>query len=379
MREPPEKHSGSSTNENPYKKYFERMKNSMENYKYILNNIVFLTTALLITFSMIICSKNNTNKNLSVTESHTNISIINGKWHINGKITYPGSRAEGLLMNVRMVNSIFEDLHIKDFLPEVNTDEFISSLNDYIQHGIRAFTVCLQGGYPGYEGARNSAYNSDGSLRAGYMSRAERVIRACDSAGAAVILSCFYQRQDQFLNDEKAVKNALTNTIDWLKAKGFTNVLLEVANEYRHPGYDHTIIKEEKGEVELIRLAKERYPQLLVSTSGMGNGIMASEISEEADFIVIHFNSTPLEEIPGTIRNLQKYNKPIVCNEDDKNSEEEYVNAIELSVLNSCSYGLMLVIGRNKWHPNQHAPFIFRGYQDSKPIYDKFKEVTTAK
>ena len=39
----------------------------------------------------------------------TRVSVVNGQWHINGTITHPGSAAEGLLMNVRMVNAIFED------------------------------------------------------------------------------------------------------------------------------------------------------------------------------------------------------------------------------------------------------------------------------
>jgi hypothetical protein len=30
-------------------------------------------------------------------EGQTRVSITNGRWHINGKVTYPGARAEGLL------------------------------------------------------------------------------------------------------------------------------------------------------------------------------------------------------------------------------------------------------------------------------------------
>ena len=102
-------------------------------------------------------------------EPTTKVSIADGKWHLNGRVTYPGAPAEGLLMNVRMVNAVFEDVneqsHPGDFDPNANTDRFIARISDYVNHGVRAFTLCLQGGSCGYEGAANSAFNPDGSLR----------------------------------------------------------------------------------------------------------------------------------------------------------------------------------------------------------------------
>jgi hypothetical protein len=74
---------------------------------------------------------------------------------IDGRITYPAP-AEGLLMNVRMVNAVFEDRSRPEFDPDANTDEFIAQIPDYVAHGVRAFTVCLQGGMPGYEGRRSA-------------------------------------------------------------------------------------------------------------------------------------------------------------------------------------------------------------------------------
>ena len=76
-------------------------------------------------------------------------------------------------------------------------------------HGVNAFTLSLQGGMPGYEGALNSAFEPDGSLRESYLARVARVIEACDRAGLVVILGCFYQRQDQVLADEAAVRAAV--------------------------------------------------------------------------------------------------------------------------------------------------------------------------
>src|SRR4051794_26515036 len=83
----------------------------------------------------------------------TEVSIRDGRWHINGRVTYPGAKAEGLLMNVRMVNAVFEDARRPEFDPDANTDRFIKQIPGYVGHGIRAFTLCLQGWMPGYEGA----------------------------------------------------------------------------------------------------------------------------------------------------------------------------------------------------------------------------------
>lgn len=86
----------------------------------------------------------------------TQVSIADGRWHINGEVTYRGARAEGLLLNVRMVNATFEDRNRPDFDAEANTDKFIAHIPDYVAHGVRALTLNLQGGMPGYEGAQQS-------------------------------------------------------------------------------------------------------------------------------------------------------------------------------------------------------------------------------
>ena len=106
----------------------------------------------------------------------TRVSIKDTRWYLNGHLTYSSTQAEGLLMNVRMVNAIFEDRKRPEFDADKNTDEFISAIPDYSVQGVRAFTVNLQGGFPGYEGAVNSAFNANGSLRKSYLQRTKRVI-----------------------------------------------------------------------------------------------------------------------------------------------------------------------------------------------------------
>ena len=75
-------------------------------------------------------------KSKPVAASRTRVSISGRQWRINGRATYPGTRAEGLLMNVRMVNAVFEDRNRPDFDAETNTAEFITKIPDYVAHGI---------------------------------------------------------------------------------------------------------------------------------------------------------------------------------------------------------------------------------------------------
>ena len=303
-------------------------------------------------------------------QQQTHISIVGNRWYLNGQVTYPGTQAEGLLMNVRMVNAVFEDRNRSDFDAEANTDQFITKIPDYTAHGIRAFTLCLQGGTPGYEGAVNSAFNPDGSLRENYLKRVLRVIDACDKHSVVVILGCYYQRQDQILKDEEAVRTGVIGVARWVTEIGRSNVVLEIANEYGHAGFDHPILKTPEGQTELIRLAKRTAPKVLVSTSGGGGGILYDEVAQVSDFLLIHYNHTSLEAIPHRITALKKHSKPVVCNEDEKVGVEG-AKAAESSVVNGASWGLMEV------EINQHFPFEFNGARDDLTVYAKLKELTT--
>lgn len=303
-------------------------------------------------------------------EPRTSVSIRDGKWHLNGQVTYPGTKAEGLLMNVRMVNSVFEDRRKPDFDAEANTDQFLKVLPDYAAHGVRAFTICLQGGMPGYEGALNSAFEPDGGLRESYLARVRRVIEACDRAGLVVILGCYYQRQDQILTDETAVRSGVLHVADWIRRSGFRNVVLEIANEFDHRGFGHPILRTVQGQIELIRLVRARVPGLLVSTSGLGHGRFPDALGEVVDFLLIHFNGTQLDGIPARIAALRKHAKPIVCNEDDKTGQTA-ARAAELCVTHGASWGLMLK------DVNQYFPFQFRGAADDPVVYARLRELTS--
>jgi CubicO group peptidase (beta-lactamase class C family) len=300
----------------------------------------------------------------------THVAVQKDQWFLDGAVTYRGAQAEGRLMNVRVVNAVFEDTRRPDFDPEANTERFVQHVPEYVRHGVRAFTVNLQGGMPGYEGAVNSAFDADGTLRPAYLRRVRGMIEACDREGAVVILGCFYQRQDQLLKDETAVRAGVVNVAQWLKGCGFSNVVLEIANEFGHPGFDHPLLRTAVGQVELIGLAKKTHPDLLVSTSGLGDGTVPKEVARAADFLLIHLNSTKTEDIPERIKAMKEFGKPVVCNEDARVGASG-AKAAEVCVANGASWGLMVE------KVNQHYPFAFRGAADDEAVYAALKALTS--
>lgn len=338
-------------------------------------SFAFVVAAMSLTFCCYTCYHPGTK---------TEVSIAGEQWLINGQAILIGSPAEGLLVNVRVVNAVFEDNSLaaqehlpKDFTPDENTARFISKIPDYFNHGIRAFTISLQGGMPGYEGAVNTAFNADGSLKDEYLDRVARVITAADRQGAVVIVSCFYQRQHSHsfaLNGKDAILKAVENVARWIQEKEFSNVVLEVSNEFSHGGYnkwkDGEWLRSVDGQIELIRHVKRLAPNLLVSTSGMGSGLIPEPIAREADYIILHFNRTPLNLIPERIKQARSYGKPVLCNEDDKTGEVG-AEAARLSISAGAGWGFMHI------EKNQTVPFEFDGANDDTAVYHMLQDLTT--
>lgn len=294
----------------------------------------------------------------------TAVSIEGQNFLINGKLTYKEFKPEsrGRLMNVRMVNSVFDDENPatcpKDFDPEKNTGDFINSMDQYRSKGILAFTINLQGGFPGYENAINTAFRPDASLKPEYMNRVSQVIEAADARGMVIILGLFYQRQDQILPDENAVRKATANVAAWVRDKGYKNVMIEIANEYRHPGFDHRIILEEDGEVELMKIVRATAPSLLVSTSDLGDITFHPKLCETADFILLHGNGMNPDTYKERIDSFKKYGKPIIFNEDwcfsdDPRGISDAVQKATEAYNAGASWGIM------NQKRNQQWPFIF--------------------
>ena len=205
---------------------------------------------------------------------NTNVSIVEDAFYINGEITYAGRnyeghKIEGLLLNSRMVQGIFDDrnpetIHLWKYPdtdkwdPERNTREFLAAMPAWRAHGLLAFTINLQGGSPeGYSKSQpwhNSGIEADGSLNLDYLSRLKRIIDFADELGMVVILGYFYFGQDHRLKDEDAVKRATDDATEWLFDNGYTNVIVEVNNEC-NVRYSHEILQPERVH-ELIERVK---------------------------------------------------------------------------------------------------------------------------
>jgi hypothetical protein len=264
----------------------------------------------------------------------TEVAIRGDAFYINGRPTYEGrtfngQRIEGLLMNIRAVQGIFDDLNpetaprwvypdTKRWDPDRNTNEFIAAMPEWKRHGVLAFTINLQGGSPGFRGGRgrgadaagadaapaitpagagegerrsgsptdgrgarggggrgpsgpqleNSAIDPDGNLRPAYMARLRRILDRADELGMTAVVGYFYFGQDQRLRDEAAVIRAVRNATTWILDRGYRNVLVEVNNEC-NISYEHEILQPVRVPelIELVRSIERNGRRLLVSTS----------------------------------------------------------------------------------------------------------------
>jgi hypothetical protein len=141
-----------------------------------------LRTALLLLFAFLAAAPAQPAKALA---RKTTVAIKGDAFRINNEPTYKGrtwngKKIEGLLMNSRMVQAIFDDLNpdtrgkwvypdTKKWDADRNTREFVAAMPEWRKHGLLAVTLNLQGGSPmGYSKDQpwhNSAFTADGSLR----------------------------------------------------------------------------------------------------------------------------------------------------------------------------------------------------------------------
>ncbi len=315
---------------------------------------------LILFFSFQEYKKAPTNKKKS-----TIVSIKGGKFLINGEIINKGKvwqnkSIEGLLFNSRMVQAIFDDENPETQVlwkysdtqvwdADRNTNEFVNAMQKWKSFGLNSFTLNMQGGSPTGYGNKNwinSAYDSEGNIKPAYWNRLNKVLKKADELKMVVILGLFYFGQDQVLKDEKAVINAVDNTINKLHASQYKNIMIEIANECDLPYYDHDIIKETRVD-ELINRVKNNKVngfRFLVSTSFKGATLPTKNVILASDFILLHGNevkeSAKIAEMVTNTRKLDGYSvKPIVFNEDDHYDFDNQDNNCKASIQNYASWG----------------------------------------
>lgn len=329
----------------------------------------------------------------------TTVEIDGENWLIDGVPThrgrvYNGVSVEGLLLNSRMANGVFDDAnpltqHLWSY-PDTgkwdadrNTDELIAMLPTYRSFGLDAICVNLQGASPlGYyrnddeslaaliariqaqhPGATepeiwrgvpdtgsqpwdSGAISPDGSLKPEFMERVARLLRAVDASGMVTVLGIFYFGQDERVRDEAAVMRAVENTCSWVLESGFANVVIEVNNECDVPRYEHEILMPERVH-ELIEVAKSVTvdgQRLNVGTSFTRRRNPTGAVIAVSDFVLLHGNgiSQPadIRWQVDAVREGRTYDgQPIVFNEDDHFDFDKPVNNFSVALQNRAGWG----------------------------------------
>ena len=271
----------------------------------------------------------------------TSVSIAGTRFLVDGQVTYRGAPAEGLLLNSRMVQALYDDDNpltaglwaypdTGRWQPERNTDEFIAALPAYAAHGLGAVTLSLQGGMPqpdaGFQPWEVSAFRSDGSLKPAWLARLDRALAACETHGIVAIVTLFYFGQDYRLQNEAAILAATDAISDWLTARGSPNVLLEINNESSDSGYSHPILRPNRVHELVARVRMRTGGKLPVSTSfapGVPGGVIPPDtVIAASDYLLVHgngLNPTGIRTLVERVRQSPSYQthpKPIVFNED---------------------------------------------------------------
>jgi hypothetical protein len=297
----------------------------------------------------------------------TLVGIEGEMFTINGQPTYAGrtwhgKKIEGLLLNSRMVQAIFDDRNpdtvarwsyhdTKKWDPDRNTREFVAAMPEWQRHGLLAFTLNLQGGSPeGYSAAQpwhNSAFETNGSLRPDYLKRLATVLDQADELGMVVIVGLYYFGQDGRLTDEAAVKNGVERAVDWLAEKNYRNVLLEIDNECDVKAYHHAILKADRVH-ELIALARQRAQSkhftLRVGTSYAGGVVPQENVVRASDVLLMHGNGVRqparISEMVRQARQVAGYRPmPILFNEDDHYEFDKPTNNFRAAIDEYASWG----------------------------------------
>ena len=267
----------------------------------------------------------------------TLVAVRGDNFYINGKLTYSefinaDPCVQGLLFNSRMIQGIFDDAphrtqyfrgDITSFDPDKNTDALIAALPSWYDAGLRAITVGTQGGWPvGMTDVKNVQHNPFGedglSFDSAYKERLDRIINACDDMGMVVIVNILYWAQTAHFTNGVAVRNAITTCCNHLRDKGYTNVMIDVANEYNIDLFSKfTLINKPDGIATLIQLAQKESGGMLVGSSG-GGGMADQETFDVSDVCLVHGNGLSRGQYYSFLKKAKQMakGKPILCNED---------------------------------------------------------------
>lgn len=290
--------------------------------------------------------------------SKTRYSIIDDNFYINDVKTYTeidesNEKVQGLLFNARFIQGVFDDKNPenkdiyhrfgKKFDPLRNTEDLILSLKEWYECGLRAITVGLQGGGPIYtyedwSCINTGTFSADGKhINSETLKRLKMIVKACDEIGILVIVSILYQAQEHLFDDGVGLVNAVRTSCKALADMAYSNMIIEVANEYDVGNFSkHPVICSSDGMATIIQIAKESCGYKYAVGSSAGGGVVHAEVVKASDVILVHGNGLRREELSRFIKSIREIDptKPIVINEDSP-----MVSQMTVSVNTHSSWG----------------------------------------
>lgn len=263
------------------------------------------------------------------------LSISGNKLLLDNVYINNGTKAEGLLINSRMIQGISDGFNswpypdTKKWNATRNNLEFVQNMPLWKNNGLNGFTVGLQGGAPksGATGYKNSAFNGDGSLKPAYMSRLKNILDKSQELDMIVIVSMFYRTQVSIFGKYDNALKGFTNVLEWLKAGNYKNVIIEPVNECEFSEFNPVGLQCSQNVPALIKLAKTYgFPS---GNSLKGATVPTSAIMDASSVILVHGNgissNSGYKSFIDKIKNSSKYKKqPIIINEASTGSYLDY-------------------------------------------------------
>jgi hypothetical protein len=323
----------------------------------------------------------------------TTVSIAGTDFVVDGAVvnrgrTVRGIPVDGLLLNSRMINGIFDDVNPEtrgmwaypdtgEWDAERNVSEFLAAMPLWRERGLDAFTIGMQGGSPqGYSETQpwdSGAFDADGAARPAFFERLRRILDEADRLGFVVIVNYFYWGQSQRFVNEAAICRAADEATDFLLDGPWRNVLVEVVNECNLPElFDVTPLLRWDRVHELIARVQGRQRdgrRLLVSTSfaAVEPGTTDAVI-ETSDWVLLHGNGTESRNVLAAmvekVRQSPAFRSvPIMFNEDDHFGFDQKENHMTVALKAGASWGYFDPGSETVFPPTPTVGNYLDGYQ----------------
>ena len=266
---------------------------------------------------------------IGVINSSPILSIKNDKFLLNNVYINANSSAEGILINSRMIQGMSDGFNkfpykdTKTWNATRNNIEFVGNMSIWKSQGLNAFTIGLQGGGPSSSTSsqtqKNSAFNSDGSLKLDYMNRLKLVLDESSKLNMIVIVSLFYRSQVNIFKGYPDVLQGTLNVIHWLQTNNFTNVIIEPVNECQFSEFKKVGLSCDQHVTDLISLAQSYKFPSGCSYKGSGN-VPSDKVINASQVILLHGNSmksnSEYKNQVNAVKKSKSYRgQPIVYNE----------------------------------------------------------------